>query len=126
MQSFNNHPEAHQRERAVLDLEVLDCVTGGSTVRRRQLLALFIESIDQDLHALAISSSHEAWTSAAHALKNSAAGVGAHLLTTLADELQDLSPATWLKTRSVDEAALARLAGEAQSEAWRLMAPSSG
>jgi HPt (histidine-containing phosphotransfer) domain-containing protein len=110
------------RRPSTIDLDRLAAVTANVPSRRNRILRVFVEEVEQDLEKLLHATRREAWQAAAHALKSSAAGVGAEALMACAETAQYLGEAEWLVRRAGLDSELTYLGKLAQDHARRLMA----
>lgn len=65
-------------ERDPVDLKHLHKYTGGDVALEREIYALFREQVSMWLKLLKSDSDSQSWGSAAHSIKGSARGLGAH------------------------------------------------
>ncbi len=83
-------------EETPIDLEHLAQFTLGDQALEAEVFSLFCEQTRMWLRALSVDADEKSWASAAHAIKGSARGVGAHALARAceaAEEAAQASPA---------------------------------
>ncbi len=112
------------QDQAPIDLAWLLSATAHDTPRTRLVLGLFAAETAKDLDRLLRAADRERWQNAAHALKSSAAAVGATALLRLANEAQYLGEADWKSRRATLEDEFKRVVDSARTHAVELMARS--